>query len=82
MFNKKSQSEEDKDVRLDLDKQEEKKEEGAALPETFGFETTEFVSFRINGKLFEGTTFVFETKEEGDARKKMLVERFGESIIK
>jgi hypothetical protein len=49
--------------------------------EEFKFVTTQPVSFNINGKLFEGTEFSFETKELAEDRKQMLIRSYGEGII-
>lgn len=46
-----------------------------------GFRTTKAVRFNINGKDYAGTSFSFDSDEETEARKQMLVERYGSNII-
>lgn len=42
--------------------------------------TTKVVRFQVNGETFEGTEFVFP-EEVAEARKQMLVERYGAGVI-
>lgn len=46
------------------------------------FETTKEVTFNINGKEQKGTSFTFDSVDEAVSRRKMLVDRFGPTIIK
>jgi len=50
--------------------------------EEFTLETTKSVSFTINGKKQEGVKFSFESAEVFEARKQMLIERYGAGVIK
>lgn len=67
---------------VDEGEENEKEEKVEKKSKVIRFETTRNVSFTVNGVVTEGTEFIFDSKEIMEARKKMLVERFGVGIIK
>ena len=73
---------EEEATELSLDPTEFSTNSEEEAPQVFGFQTTKSVSFNVNGKGYGGTSFEFESAEVAEARKQMLVERFGTGIIK
>lgn len=55
---------------------EENQEDGLVLV------TSKPVLFKVNGKRFEGSRFTFNSKEDLEDRKKMLIAFYGEGIVK